>query len=124
MIIELTQTQAIKNDEDIEAERILIEILEKMRIPFEELELFTTYLIEPQRSTYLSNQITMALLSSDPAGTLQDIVSFIKVFKMRKRIGSYISRNANLDLFLSDMQLVETLKAGKYYRKHENSARN
>ena len=110
------QNDASRTDEEEEAERIMVEILEKIRKPFEELELLTVNQSEPQRSTYLSNHLSMALLSSDPARTLEDIVSFIKAFKMRRRIGTYISRSINITPSEAQILLTENLKLGGYYR--------
>lgn len=116
MDFELFQSNVSRTDEEEEAERTLVEILEKIRKPFEELEILTLNQSEPQRSKYLSNHISMALLSSDPIRTLEDVVSFIKAFKMRGRIGTYISRSINITPLEAQILLTENLKLGGYYR--------
>jgi hypothetical protein len=116
MDFELIQSDASRTDEDEEAERMLVEILEKIRKPFEELELLTENQSEPQRSTYLSNQISMALLSSDPLKTLENVVYFIKAFKMRIRMGTYISRSNNITSSKAQILLTQNFKLGGYYR--------
>ncbi len=123
MDFELFQGNASRTDEEEEVERILVEILEKIRKPFEELEELTVNQSESQRSKYLSNQISMALLSSDPLRTLEDVVSFIKIFKMRGRIGTYISRSINLTPSEAQILLSENLKLGRYYRNKMESKR-
>ena len=116
MDFELFQSNASRTDEEEEAERVLVEILEKIRKPFEELELLTANQPDPQRSTYLSKNISIALLSSDPVRTLEDIVSFIKGVKMRIRMGSYISRSNNIAPSEALILLTHNLKLGAYYR--------
>jgi hypothetical protein len=123
MDFELFQGNASRTDEEEEVERILVEILEKIRKPLEELEELTVNQSESQRSKYLSNQISMALLSSDPLRTLEDVVSFIKTFKMRGRIGTYISRSINLTPSEAQILLSQNLKLGRYYRNKMESKR-
>ncbi|TVP40366.1 C2H2-type zinc finger protein [Candidatus Nitrosocosmicus arcticus] len=105
-------------------EELLSEILEKIRKPFEELESLVADQSEIPKALYLSRQITASFLSSDPVKILQELVNFIRIFKLKIKLVNYISKSDNIDSKKAESFFIETFKTGKYYMNRIKSRTN
>lgn len=105
-------------------EELLAEILGKIRKPFEELESLVVDKAEIPKALYLSRQITVSFLSSDPVKALQDSVDYINALKLKKKLVNYIVQSDNIDPIKAESFFIETFKTGKYYRNRIKSRAN
>lgn len=100
----------------IEEAAALIDIIGKIKKPFETLESSILHIPEVQRIFYLSNLLISSLLSSDPVKIIQDSVDLVQSYKFKNKIVKYISQRNSSDSISAEILLLETFKGGKYYR--------